>query len=533
MKKTFIAISSLFLASLAQAQHSHKDAVLKTAMGILPKGTTVTDGEMRMKWSYDMGVVLEGAAAMWKSSANGDYFKDIQACIDPYIDDNGNIKTYKQEDHNIDNIKNGRALLVLYKVTQQQKYLQAATQLWDQLKTQPRTQSGGFWHKKIYPNQMWLDGLYMGEPFYTEYAAMAHKDSSFDDIAHQFIVIAEKTTDAKTGLMYHGWDESKTEKWANPQTGLSPHFWGRAMGWYMMALVDVLDYFPQDHPKRNELITILNNCAKAVTKYQSKKNDLWYDILDLENRAGNYPEASASSMFVYTLAKGVRKQYIPTSYLSVAQKGFSAIEKQFVEEKDGQTNFNGTVSVSGLGGKGHYRDGTFDYYMSEKVVPNDLKGIGAYLVAADEIERSYLPKVKNKTVLLDNFFNNEWTKTAFGFSQPYHYVWDEQDNNGFSFFGDAWQNRGFKLATLKDAPTSENLKQANTFIIVDPDTEKETAKPNYMNAEYAATIENWVKKGGKLLLFTNDANNCDLQHFNVLAEKFGFQFNNDLKNTVQ
>lgn len=534
MRKTICLTLSIIVSYSIHAQLSHKEGIIDAAMQkILPEPKSVSDTTLKLRWSYDMGVVLEGTAAAWKSTANGNYFKYIQECIDPYIGANGSIRSYKEEDYNLDNIKNGRALLLLYKVTLQKKYLDAATTLWNQLKAQPRTPSGGFWHKKTYPNQMWLDGLYMAEPFYAEYAALAGKDAAFDDIAHQFILIAEKATNPKTGLLYHGWDESKKEKWADPQTGLSANYWARAMGWYMMALVDVLDYFPEDNPKRSQLIKILNTCASSVVKYQSRNNHLWYDILDQETRKGNYPEASASSMFVYALAKGVRNQYLPHQYLTIAQQGFQAIEKNFIEEKEGKTILNGTVSVSGLGGKSNYRDGSFEYYMSEKVIPNDLKGMGAYLLAADEIEKSYAPKIKSGTVLLDNYFNNEWSKSPFGGQQPFHYLWNEEDNNGFSFFGNVWKDKGYALATLKTAPTSDNLKKASVYIIVDPDTEKETPHPNYMNDQYAQTIKTWVEKGGKLLLLANDSGNCDLVHFNILAKKLGFTFNNDSKNRVQ
>ncbi|QES88808.1 glycoside hydrolase family 88 protein [Rhizosphaericola mali] len=531
MKKLFLHIGIIFSSVSICAQQSHKDALLQTSMQLLSKYIDTSTHEPKLRWSYDMGVVLEGAASMWKSSANGDYLKYIQNCIDPYLGADGHIKTYNIADYNIDNIKNGRALLLLYKVTLQKKYLTAATELWNQLKQQPRTNSGGFWHKNIYPNQIWLDGLYMAQPFYIEYAAMANKDSVFDDVVNQFIYIAEKTTDPITGLMYHGLDETKIEKWSNPNTGLSPHFWARAMGWYMMALVDILDYLPENNAKRPQLLKILNNCAKSIVKVQSKKNSLWYDILDLENKSGNYPEASASSMFVYTLAKGVLKQYLPSDYLKSARRGFSAIEKEFIEIKDGQTNLNGTVSVSGLGGK-KYRDGSFEYYMSEKVVTNDLKGIGAYLLAADEIDKSYTIKPIKRTVLLDNFFNNEYIKSPFGL-QPFHYLWAEEDNNGFSFWGNVWNDNGYRWATLKTEPKTSDLSKANVFIIVDPDNAKETKSPNYMSENYATIISDWVKNGGKLILLANDSGNCDLTHFNILAEKFGFQFNMDLKNKVQ
>ncbi|RYD74868.1 MAG: glycoside hydrolase family 88 protein, partial [Sphingobacteriales bacterium] len=286
MKKSLLytAVALLGFSIFAQslfAQKKLSEQLTLTAMETLWQDTTVLKGPKGPRWSYDMGVVLEGAAAVWRNTGDGKYFKYIQSSMDAYLDKEGNIATYKSEDFNIDNIKNGRALLLLYKVTGQQKYLLAVNKLYNQIKTQPRTKEGGFWHKKIYPNQMWLDGLYMGQPFYAEYAKLMKKDADFDDIANQFIWMEKNARDAKTGLLYHGYDESREEKWADKKTGLSPNFWGRAMGWYIMALVDVLDNFPKEHPKYKELLTILNRTATATVKYQDAKSGVWWDILDM------------------------------------------------------------------------------------------------------------------------------------------------------------------------------------------------------------------------------------------------------------
>ncbi|MBB5645334.1 glycoside hydrolase family 105 protein [Pedobacter cryoconitis] len=345
-----------------------------------------------VKWAYDQGVILEGIEAIWKRTKSDVYFKYMQKSMDFFVTKNGDINRYKQADYNIDNVKNGRTLLSLYKVTGQKKYFKAATLLWDQLKKQPRTKEGGFWHKKIYPNQMWLDGLYMGEPFYAEYAALIKADQAYDDIANQFIYMEKNARDRRTGLLYHGWDESKQERWADKKSGVSPNFWGRAMGWYGMALVDVLEYFPEHHPKRKALLDILDRLSTAIGKYQDKNSGLWYDILDQPDRKGNYKEASASCMFVYTISKGVRKGYLDHKYFTIAKNGFQGIKGEFIEEgaKPGQINLKGTVSVSGLGGK-PYRDGSYTYYISEKVITNDPKGVGAFLLAASEMEIAEAP----------------------------------------------------------------------------------------------------------------------------------------------
>ena len=540
MKRSILYTAITFLGFLiltqnTQAQKKLSEQLTLTAMEQLWQDTTVLKGLKGPKWSYDMGVVLEGAAAVWRNTGDGKYFKYIQSSMDAYLDKEGNIATYKAEDFNIDNIKNGRALLLLYKVTGQQKYLLAVNKLYDQIQKQPRTQEGGFWHKKIYPNQMWLDGLYMGQPFYAEYAKLMKKDAAYDDIANQFIWMEKNAREAKTGLLYHGYDESREEKWADKKTGLSPNFWGRAMGWYIMALVDVLDNFPKEHPKYKDLLAILNRTATATVKYQDAKSGVWWDILDMPTRKGNYLESSASSMFVYGLAKGVRKGWLPQSFMPAANKGYAGLKKEFIEKAgDERVNLTKTVSVSGLGGKPKYRDGSFEYYISEKVITNDPKGMGAFICAAAEMEIAALPKPgKGLTVTVDNFFNNEYMNGPTGDKIPFHYLWGEDDNNGFSLFGKVFNDAGVKTATLKSAPTTTNLKGSNIYIIVDPDTEKETPNPNFMNADHAKQIIEWVKAGGVLVLLLNDAGNCELTKFNVLPETFGIKFNEDSRNKVQ
>lgn len=486
-----------------------------------------------VKWAYDQGVILEGIDGIWKRTADNEYFKYMQKSMDFFITKDGAINRYKQADYNIDNVKNGRTLLTLYKVTGQAKYFKAASLLWDQLQQQPRTKEGGFWHKKIYPNQMWLDGLYMGEPFYAEYAALINNQKAFDDIANQFIWMEKNAREVKNGLLYHGWDESKNEQWANKTTGKSPNFWARAMGWYGMALVDVLENFPQNHPKRAALLAILNRYAVAIQKVQDVKSGLWYDILDKPTGKGNYLEASASNMFVYTFAKAVRLGYLPSSYFAVAAKGYKGIQTEFVEKAGAdRINLKGTVSVSGLGGK-PYRDGSYTYYLSEKVITNDPKGVGAFLLAANEMEIASLPKPGlGKTVVLDSYFNNETKVDQSNNTVSWHYKWDERANGGFSFLGDAFNHAGFKTTTLYAAPTLANLKNAAVYIIVDPDFEKENPKPNFVESAHITAISEWVKAGGVLVLMGNDAPNCELDHFNELSSKFGVLFNKDTKGTV-
>lgn len=339
-----------------------------------------------VRWTYDQGVVLRGIEGLWRRTNDAAYLAYIKKCMDHFVQPDGTIRTYKQQDFNIDNVMPGRNLLLLYKVTGEEKYRKAVETLRHQLLQHPRTKAGGFWHKKIYPWQMWLDGLYMAQPFYADYAATFKEDTIFNDITRQFTLMEQVSRDAKTGLLYHGYDESRQQKWADPQTGRSPHVWGRAMGWYGMALVDALEHFPDTHPGKAQLTAILGRLATAVAKYQDRKTGLWWDIIDLPGREKNYLEASASCMFVYTLAKGVRLGLLPTKYKKVASKGYKGIISQFIKkDEQGYTHLHGTVSVSGLGGN-PYRDGSFEYYMSEKVVVDDPKGVGSFLQAANEME---------------------------------------------------------------------------------------------------------------------------------------------------
>lgn len=486
-------------------------------------------------WTYEQGFVLKGIEEIWKRTGEAKYFDYIEKSMDFFVRDDGSIRTYKMEDYNIDNIASGRSLLMLYNVlSNNKKYLQSVKILKEQLNYQPRTKSGGFWHKKRYPNQMWLDGLYMGQPFYAEYAQRFNEPEVFNDIAKQFILMEANSRDAKTGLLYHAWDESKKEKWASKVTGKAPNVWGRAVGWYSMALVDVLDYFPQGHPKRDSIIHILKRLAVAVKKVQDPATGAWWQVLDKANVKGNYLEASVSSMLVYSLAKAVRNGYLDASYLTVAKKGYEGIIKNFISVDSGQVNLNKICMVAGLGGS-PYRDGSFEYYINESVGTNDPKGIGAFILASVEMEIAAEKQVgKGKKVVLDYYFNNETKKDeATGLMTPYHYKWDEKQNGGFSLWGDLFKATGAKIDALKAAPSAANLKGTDVYIIVDPDTQKETPNPNYILPKYAKSIADWVKAGGVLVLMTNDSGNVEFTYTNGLAKRFGIEFNYDSRNRVK
>jgi unsaturated rhamnogalacturonyl hydrolase len=408
MKKSFLISSlTIFLCQSTFAQtnyaiklaenimNTYKDSMvvkkyashLQQDKQIAP-GQTVEQAQQNRPavWNYEMGVVLTGfekLALLQSDKRYTDYTKNI---IDHFISSDGVIRTYDPEEYNLDNIPSGRQLLHLYQTTKEEKYKTAATSLYKQLAWQPRNKIGGYWHKLKYPTQMWLDGLYMAQPFAAEYAAMFNDTKKFDDIVNQFVWMEKYSRDTKTGLLYHGWDESKLQRWADPKTGLSPEFWSRAMGWYMMALVDVLDQLPANYKRRVELITILNRLSTALIKFQDAKEGVWWQVTNKANQELNYLESSSSAMFVYALSKAINKNYIGKNFESAITKAYNGVIKNFVVvDKDGSVHYTKAVAGAGLGGA-PYRDGSYDYYVKEPKRDDDLKAIGPFIQACIEYE---------------------------------------------------------------------------------------------------------------------------------------------------
>jgi unsaturated rhamnogalacturonyl hydrolase len=345
-------------------------------------------------WNYEQGLILEAFHRMWKLTSNQKYYSYLKKNIDYYIEPDGEIKTYKIGDYNLDNIAPGRQLLHLYSETKDDKYFKAAEKLIEQIQTQPRTSEGGFWHKQRYPNQMWLDGLYMAELFYAEYSVMVRKPDNFNDIVKQFLLIRKNLKDERTGLYYHGWDESREQKWSDPETGRSPSFWGRSIGWFMMALVDVLDFIPQENPERETIKNMFIDLADDLMKFMDEEKKLWYQVIDQKDRDGNYIETSSSLMFIYSFAKGVNKGYLPDHFLRSAEESYKSVLENFVTiDSNGNIYLQNTVSVGGLGGN-PYRDGSYEYYLSEPIRVNDFKGYGPLMLSAIELQIAK-SKIKN------------------------------------------------------------------------------------------------------------------------------------------
>ncbi len=528
------AVILVFIAATAAAQRPWSARMAQSIITRWPDGQIMRGSDKLRDWAYDKNVLLAGFADIWQNTADPQYYRYIQRAMDRMISADGAINDYRADEISLDEVALGRELLLLYGRTRNPKYYKAAAVIRHQLDVQTRTPSGGFWHKQRYPNQMWLDGLYMAEPFYAQYAAMFQQPEAFADIARQFTLSESHTRDARTGLLYHAWDESKEQAWANKTTGTSPHVWGRAMGWYAMALVDTLPWFPADHPGRAELINILQREAAAIARVQDAQTGLWYQVLDRPKAPGNYFESSASCMFAYALAKGVRLGYLDPKYQKNATRAWQGILQRFVKaDPDGTPHLTDTVYGAGLGGT-PYRDGSYEYYIHEKVGPDDAKGIGAFLLAAAEMDLAPTATLaRGKTVLLDAWFNSQKREDASGHSNYFHYKWSDYADSGFSTFGHVFRSYGARTEMLYTAPRLPDLQRAQVYIIVSPDIPARNPQPHYMQAEDAEQIAAWVRGGGVLLILQNDSTNSEFEHFNQLSEKFGIHYNAVRLNEVE
>lgn len=361
---------------------------------------SMADSEMKRfpeLWQYDYGKRLyfgytQGLGGlsfekMYQATGEKKYWDYVYAWADTIVAENGSIHLYKRTDYNLDFINAGKMLFDLYARTGEKRFRMAMDTLLLQFKEHPRTTDGGFWHKKIYTNQMWLDGLYMASPFLSQYGATFQEPAYIDEAVHQLLTVAKHTYDPKAGIYKHAWDESKSQKWADPLTGQSPNFWGRSIGWYAMALVDNLDYIPTNHPKRPEILRIVQTLADGMKRYQDSKTGLWYQVVDQGDRKGNYLEASVSSMMTYFYAKSVNKGYLSKGYKKVALKAFHGIVKHLiVKNADGTFSLTHCCAVAGLGGN-PYRDGSFEYYIGETVRDNDGKATGVFIQACLELKK--------------------------------------------------------------------------------------------------------------------------------------------------
>ena len=385
-----VAFAGLAIAC-TPAQEPLSEMMVRSEIARCPEASYLDGREGTLKWNYTTGLELQAMIQMADQVGHDrkrvgqddcrhsrlDTIRHsrldresiigyVNTWYDAIIAEDGSIGGgYDAAKCNIDHICPGRTLLNLRKVSPKAKYDKAIENIFAQLQDMPRTEAGAFWHKKIYPNQVWLDGLYMAEPFYAQYAAETGRTELFDDIALQFKVAWEKTYDPVTGLPRHAWDESREMFWCDPGTGQSAHSWGRATGWYAMALAEVLDWFPAKHPERQNLLDILQQLLETLPRYADPKTAMWYQVLDAPGREGNYVEATCSAMFTYVYLKSARKGWLPDGTGIIPGQLYKRLVEAFI-----RTNEDGTISlvdccaVAGLGGKQN-RSGTYDYYIHE------------------------------------------------------------------------------------------------------------------------------------------------------------------------
>ena len=384
MRKLLILTMFALTACAAGAPLSRKVAL--SEMQRCPQASYIDGQEGKLKWNYTTG--LELLAILDACPADEKALSYVSDWYDAVIDDSGAIgANYKKNNYSLDHICPGRTLFKLYDLSGNEKYSKAMDNLYLQLKEQPRNPEGGFWHKKIYPGQMWLDGLYMAMPFYAEYTSRyvtdpSERESNYQDIVMQFSLAAQHCYDPATGLLRHAWDSSVPPMfWADPATGQSAHAWGRACGWFAMALVDVIPLIPEIL-YQEELAGILERLMVRVMDYADPASGMWYQVLDRPGAEGNYVEATCSAMFTYALLKGCSNGWIEDIDVADAREKYKQLVKTFVTTgADGLTDLNQCCEVAGLGGKQN-RSGDYDYYIHERIRANDPKGIGPLIWAS-------------------------------------------------------------------------------------------------------------------------------------------------------
>lgn len=344
------------------------------------------DGASKPKWEYTPTLMARAFIELYNATGDTAFLNHVQQFADQFIGEDGAIETYKQSLYNMDRIQGGNFLILLNAIDPQPRYISAIETLRNQLREQPRTSEGGFWHKAVYPHQMWLDGLFTGTTFYARYAAWKPEPEAWSDIANQFLVVDQHTLKTN-GLNHHGWDESRQMGWSHPETGCSPETWGRAEGWYVMALCDVLELMPAEHPERAELGAILRRVMEALLAVQDSATHLWYQVPDRAGEEGNYLESTCSAMYCYAMAKGARIGALDKTYRDEAQRVLEGLKaRKLIRKADGTLSLIDCCAVAGLGGN-PYRDGTYAYYIGERIREDDPKGVAPLILACLELAK--------------------------------------------------------------------------------------------------------------------------------------------------
>lgn len=375
----------LLACSLSLAVEPYSVRMVKSELTRNPEHRTIDYNE-RLKWNYTHGLLMQSMLL------TGEKYPTIEQTVDTYVKTyldsvimkDGKIRFYKKSNYTLDHINAGKMLILAYEKYKQPHHKIALDTLYSQLQSHPRVAEGGFWHKKAYPHQMWLDGIYMEAPFYCEYAKRylsgEAQEKAYQDIINQIMVISRHTYDPSNGLYRHAWDEAKEQAWCNPANGQAPHVWGRALGWYCMAMVDVLGFLPESHAGRDSILSVLVPLCKRLHEIQEPEFKAWYQVLDAGQREGNYLETSCTAMFAYTFVKGAQNGWLSPEYLQYGKEAYEALNKHFIrEEQDGTISLTRICGVAGLGGK-PYRSGTYEYYINEIIRDNDPKGVGPYIM---------------------------------------------------------------------------------------------------------------------------------------------------------
>ena len=388
MKKTFVYIAAALMTLGCARENAYLQTgkeIARSEMAHNPELWTC-DGAEKPKWEYTPTLMARAFVELYEATGDTLYLNHAQRFADTFIGEDGTILTYKKSLYNMDRIQGGNFLIMLNAHNPQPKYVKAIETLREQLREQPRTEEGGFWHKQIYEHQMWLDGLFTGTTFYARYAAWKPEPEAWSDIANQFIVV-DKHTRRASGLNHHGWDESRQMGWSDSITGCSPETWGRAEGWYVMALCDVLELMPKEQAERAELEAILLRVMDALLTVQDKETHLWYQVPDRGGEEGNYLESTCSAMYCYAMAKGVRIGVLPERYREEAQQVFEGLKAhKIARNEDGTLSLIDCCAVAGLGGN-PYRDGTYEYYIHERIRKDDPKGVAPLILACIELSR--------------------------------------------------------------------------------------------------------------------------------------------------
>lgn len=341
-------------------------------------------------WNYIDGCMMTSLIELYKATNDEKYLDFVKKFVDYYVREDGTILGYEMEKYSTDDVSESRILFDLYKFTGEEKYNKAIEMCYQQILTHPRTKEGNFWHKKIYPNQVWLDGLYMMQVFYTRYETERNKLKNYSDIVGQFKNVYNIMRDKETGLYYHAYDSSKSMFWANKETGLSQNYWLRSIGWYTVALIDVYSYMDEQmYDEYHTIKEIFKETIDSILKYQDQESKMFYQVPNFPGREKNYLETSGSCMIAYAILKGVRLKALPERYLQIGLDIFNGIcNKYLTVKEDGDLNLGGICLVAGLGPENNLRrDGTYEYYMSEPIVENDAKGVGPFIMAYTEVKR--------------------------------------------------------------------------------------------------------------------------------------------------